>query len=327
MNLERKKVVITGGAGYIGSVLTNMLLKENYTVRVIDCLRNGGHALVSFFSKQNFEFIKGDLRDLVCVKKSLEDIDSVVHLAAIVGDPACKKNPLLAEEVNWQASKNLFELSKERGVKKFIFASTCSNYGKIPDSRRFINEEGVLIPVSLYAKLKVRCEEYFLRSEPDSMATTSLRFATAYGVSSRMRFDLTVNEFVKDATLRNKLIVFGEQFWRPYCHVEDISRACIKVLKADKKIIDHQVFNVGATEENYQKKTIVEMIRKRIPDLNVEYVHNDEDPRDYKVDFDKIKKTLSFRITKNISEGIDEVLRLMRSQVIGDPDDSRYKNY
>jgi len=321
-----KRVLVTGGAGYIGSVLTRQLLEQGYTVNVVDDLRWGAQSLASALKDTRFRFIKGDLRENNIQDKVLEGIDAVIHLAAIVGDPACKKEPRLAEEVNWHASKSLFDRAVNSGVKRFIFVSTCSNYGKMPDSSKYINEAGVLNPVSLYAKLKVKFEEYFLQRNTNSMAVTSLRFATAYGVSPRMRFDLTVNEFVKEAVLGRELIVFGKYFWRPYCHVEDLARACIYVLEADKNLIHKEVFNVGDTKENYQKHTIVELIKKRLPNTKVRIVDKDEDPRDYRVDFDKIKKRLKFQITKTVPDGIDEIVRNIDSGLIKDPDNNLFKN-
>ena len=321
-----KNILVTGGAGYIGSVLTRKLLEQGHNVRVADCLKWGGLALLPFFSNPRFEFSHVDLRSEQGRKRALQGISEVVHLAAIVGDPACKNEPELAEETNWQATKDLFNLARVFGVKRFIFASTCSNYGKISGSDSYIDETGVLNPISLYAKLKVKCEEYILRVSRDGMAVVSLRFATAYGVSGRMRFDLTVNEFAKDLALGKELLVFGEQFWRPYCHVEDICQACILALEADKKSVDGNIFNVGDTKENYQKRILVEMIRKCISSAKFTFVHKDEDPRDYKVNFEKIRKKLKFKIKKTVADGIDEVIALVRSGVIPDCDSAKYKN-
>jgi nucleoside-diphosphate-sugar epimerase len=295
------RVLVTGGAGYVGSVLTRKLLTQGYGVKVVDCLRWGGEALLPFFPNPNFEFINGDLRDADVRQKSVEGIDAIVHLAAIVGDPACKKDPALAEDINWNVSKQLFDLANAQGVSRFIFASTCSNYGKMPDSEEYIDEEGELNPISLYAKLKVRFENYLLHSEPKIMAATSLRFSTACGLSQRMRFDLTVNEFVKDVFLGRELVVFGEQFWRPYCHTEDLAQGCICVLEADRDIVDRNVFNVGDTTQNYQKQMIVDLIKEVLPQLKVRFVHKDEDPRDYKVNFDKINKGTGFQNREEIT--------------------------
>ncbi len=324
--LTEKKVLITGGAGYIGSVLTQKILERGYFVRVVDCLRWGGESLLQILTDPRLEFIKGDLRRDEVQRKALKGMGAVIHLAAIVGDPACKKEPKLAEEVNWLASKSLFDRASKMKIERFIFASTCSNYGKMTNTDSYIDEKGILNPISWYAKLKVKFEEYLLQNPSNSMTATSLRFATAYGVSKRMRFDLTVNEFVKEAVLGRELLVFGKNFWRPYCHVEDLTQGCLRALEANKKLIDKEVFNVGDTVENYQKATIVSLIRKRLPDMRVRFVHKDEDPRDYRVNFGKIKNKLRFQTTKRVENGIDEIIQHLHRGAFKNPDSSCYRN-
>lgn len=321
------KVLVTGGAGYIGSVLSRQLLQKGYEVRVFDVLRFGGESLLGIYDHPNFEFIKGDVRDESDVIQAVDGADAVVHLAAIVGDPACAKEPDLAREVNLTASKNLFDICHQtKKVKRFIFASTCSNYGKM-EGDGFINEESPLRPVSLYAELKVEFETYLLKSQTRSdFVPTSLRFATVYGLSPRMRFDLTVNEFTRDVALGKKLLIYGEQFWRPYCHVEDLARACILVLESEPSKVDHNVFGVGDTGENYQKKMLAEEIKNIVPKMQVEYVHKDEDPRDYRVDFSKIKNELNFRITKTVPDGISAIYTAVSQGIIRDSESEKYRN-
>lgn len=321
------KVLITGAAGYIGSVLTRQLLERGYFVRGLDSLIFGGESLISVYNYPNFEFIKGDIRDKKILLNSLQGIDAVVHLAAIVGDPACAKQSELAEETNWTATKMLFDLSVEaKNVKRFIFASTCSNYGKMKEVE-YVSEDSPLNPVSLYAKLKVKFEKYLLESDTrKDFVPTSLRFSTVYGLSPRMRFDLTVNEFVREVTLGKELEIYGEQFWRPYCHVEDLARACIIVLESDNKKVAHNVFNVGDTEENYQKKMIADEILKIIPSARIKYVPKDEDPRDYKVKFSKIKNELGYNITKTVPDGIRKISSMLNSGIISNSYSKKYKN-
>lgn len=324
--LTKKKVLITGGAGYIGSVLTKKILEQGYPVRVVDCLRWENELFPPFFIDPRLELIKGDLRKDEVQRRALKGVATVIHLAAIVGDPACKKEPKLAEAVNWSASKSLFDRAKRMKVERFIFASTCSNYGKMSKADSYIDEKGILNPISWYAKLKVKFEDYILKKSSHSMAVTSLRFATAYGISRRMRFDLTVNEFVKEAALGRELSVFGKEFWRPYCHVEDLAQGCLHTLEADKDLIDKEVFNVGDTRENYQKATIVSLISKRIPEMRVRFVHKDEDPRDYRVNFGKIKNKLKFSAAKTVENGIDEIIEHLSAGAFKNPDSSCYRN-
>ncbi len=322
-----KKILVTGAAGYIGSVLVRQLLNKGYFVRGFDILKFGGESLIGIYNHPNFEFIKGDIRKEDDVRKAITDVDGIVHLAAIVGDPACAKEPEKAESTNWNGAKLIFDLANESSnVKNFVFASTCSNYGKM-GGNDFVNEESPLRPVSLYAELKVKFEKYLLESKTrEDFIPTSLRFATVYGLSPRMRFDLTVNEFIRDVTLGRELEIFGEQFWRPYCHVEDLARACVLVLESDKEKVDHNVFGVGDTKENYQKKMIAEEILKIVPNAKINYVKKDEDPRDYRVDFSKIKNQLGFKITKTVPDGLREIHQIIVDGIISNPYSNNYKN-
>jgi len=325
--MTKKRVLVTGGVGYVGSVLVRELLKNGYSVRSFDIVKHEERFLEDFYKYRNLDFMKGDIKETADLEKSVRDVDYVVHLAAIVGDPACAKQPELAKQTNWDGSKLLFDIcNKTQNIKRFIFASTCSNYGKMSGSG-YVNEGSTLNPVSLYAQLKVGFEKYILAEKTrGDFVPVILRFATAFGVSPRMRFDLTVNEFVKDSYMGKKLVVFGEKFWRPYCHVQDLTNACIRMLEADQELIEKDMFNVGDTQENYQKQTIVELIKKHIPELKVEFVHKDEDPRDYRVNFDKINKTLGFKITKTVNDGVEELITFLESRVVKDPDDAIYRN-
>jgi len=310
-----QKILVTGGAGYVGSTLVGVLLGQNNRVIVVDNLSFGGEAIISYLHHPNFIFIKADLTDFMVVKEVFaeNDIDAIVHLAAIVGDPACSAQLELAEKVNWEASMNLLEEAMNKNVERFIFASTCSNYGKMNDSETYVSEESQLAPISLYAELKVKFEDVLLNQleKKNDFCPTALRFATVYGISPRMRFDLTVNEFVKELTLKRELEVFGGQFWRPYCHVVDFARAISLVLESEREQVAYEVFNVGDTQENYQKQKIVEEILKVLPEANVKYVPKNEDPRDYRVSFEKIQKTLGFKISKTVPDGILEIKHMI----------------
>jgi nucleoside-diphosphate-sugar epimerase len=193
------------------------------------------------------------------------------------------------------------------------------------DPDKFVDEEAELTPVSLYAKSKVAVEQAML-STNGQMCKTPLRFATVFGVSPRMRFDLTVNEFTRDLVTKKHLAVFGEQFWRPYIHVRDVARAIELVLNSPVEKVRHQVFNVGSTEENFQKKQLVELIQPYAPDANVEFVRKEEDPRDYRVSFAKINEQLGFDVTLSVRDGINEVASLLRNGMISDLDSTSYRN-
>jgi len=325
-----KNILITGGAGYVGSGLLRELLLKGYNVTCVDNLLFGEESLLDIQHNKNFTFYKCDIND----SKKLDEIflknnfDGVIHLAAIVGDPSCKLYSDLAIKTNLDSSKWLLERSKIAKVSKFIFASTCSNYGKMDDPEAYVDENSKLAPVSLYAELKVKFEKYMLSEmkKIDGFFPTSLRFSTVYGLSPRMRFDLTVNEFTKDLVLGKELIIFGEQFWRPYCHVKDFSNAFITVLDSPNEKVAYKVFNVGDTKENYTKKMIVNEILKILPNSKIKYVIKNDDPRDYRVNCDKIKNELGFKISMTVPDGIREIKRVIEENLIKDPEDQKYYN-
>lgn len=321
------KVLVTGGAGYIGSVLVRQLLNKGYKVRAFDSLKFGGEPLYDVMLHPHFEFVKGDVRNAEEVNKALEGIDSIAHLAAIVGDPACKKYSDEAKETNWEASIALFEEAEKSGVKRFVFASTCSNYGKMPDPDSFVTETSALNPVSLYAELKVKFEKYLLEERKDTqMCSTALRFGTVYGFSPRIRFDLTVNEFTRNAAIYGEQEIWGAQFWRPYCHVDDLARSVVLVLESSEEKVRANVFNVGSTEENYNKGMIIEEVCKAVPNTRVKYIEMNEDPRDYRVNFDKIKNELGFSITKRVPDGVKEIYTLLKTGIITDSFAQKFRN-
>jgi nucleoside-diphosphate-sugar epimerase len=324
---SKMRILVTGGAGYIGSTLTAMLLAKGHRVRVLDSLLHGGQSLLGVWAHPTFEFWRGDIRNGETIRAAVAEIDAVVHLAAIVGDPACARQPDLARAVNLEASLALLEESKRAGVSRFAFASTCSNYGKMQDLSQFVDETSELRPVSLYAETKVAVEHALLDpAHTDHLCATPLRFATVFGVSPRMRFDLTVNEFTLELLTKRRLVVFGEQFWRPYIHVRDVARAIMLVLEAPTPKVQNQVFNIGSTEQNYTKQQLVDLIQPYAPDAIIEYVHKQEDPRDYRVSFMKIKDQLDFEITRTVEDGIDEIARLVKNGIIQDSHDPRYRN-
>jgi nucleoside-diphosphate-sugar epimerase len=257
----KKWTLVTGGAGYVGSIVVDELLARGQRVRVVDSLLHGSvPSLMLAWGHEGFEFHRGDVRDRSFMASALEDVENVVHLAAIVGDPACARQPELAKEVNEGATTALLADAKSAGVDRFVFASTCSNYGKLSGDE-YATEEFDLAPVSLYAETKVAAELEVLGAANGALAPTCVRLATVFGTSPRMRFDLTVNEFTREVALDQDLVVYGEQFWRPYVHVRDAARAIVTVLGAPREAVSGEVFNVGDTDENYRKLDLVELLK------------------------------------------------------------------
>jgi nucleoside-diphosphate-sugar epimerase len=319
-------VLVTGGAGYIGALAVERLQSAGYEVTVLDVLLHGQAELAARLEDAGARVVRGDVRYPQSRTTALEGAQAVVHLAAIVGDPACARDPELSQEVNVDASRALAADARASGVERFVFASTCSNYGRMADPSIPIDERGALAPVSLYAEQKVAIERGLLVSGGAPPAPTCLRFATVYGAAPRMRFDLTVNEFTRDLWAGRRLEVFGEQFWRPYVHVSDAAAAIQTVLEAPERQVRGEVFNVGRSDENHRKLDLVELIVGRLGRGEVSYVHRDEDPRDYKVSFEKVRNELGFVPERRVPDGIDEIVRGLEEGRFGDPFDGRHSN-
>lgn len=316
------KILISGGAGYIGSVLTQRLLQWGHRVTVLDDLRMGGHGLLGVYGDPNFRLCKADIRDEVEVRYALKDQKVVIHLAALVGEPACQKDPVETREINLTATSSLLKLAKSAGVEQFIFASTCSNYGKVPGVK--LTEDVTLMPLSLYSETKVDAEGcVWAANEPRSgFATTIFRFATVYGVSPRMRFDLLINEFVRDAFVDGWLLIYGRESWRPFVHVRDIPYMFRLALEGPSAVAG-QVYNVGGY--NLSKMQIIACLKQRISPLVVEYKDGKADPRDYKVDFGKAEQ-LGFKTKFRPMDGIEEIVCALRDGLFDDPHSSLWRN-
>jgi nucleoside-diphosphate-sugar epimerase len=318
------KVLITGGAGYAGAILTQQLLSEDLDIRVLDSLVFGSRGLLGVYGHPNFEFIKGDIRDENIVRRSMEHVDAVFHLAAIVGEPLCKIVPEAAFQINQEAVSRMLKVAKDMGVKRFIFASSCSAYGT-SDANKYADEDCALNPVSLYAETKVESEKMVMNANVGDFVTCVLRFATIYGVSPRMRLDLILHEFIRDAYVQKNLLIFGPDHWRPLVHIRDAAALYTKILTADPTAIGGQVFNVGNTEENYTKLALAKMVKERLPDTKIEVVQGKADIRNYRVCFDRAKEILGFQTRKTVRDGIEELVGALERGVL-DPTDGEFTN-
>jgi nucleoside-diphosphate-sugar epimerase len=321
-----RTALVTGGAGYLGTGTCVELAASGRSVRVLDVLLHNQFECAANLRDQGVELIQGDVRDPEARAKALAGVDELVHLAAIVGDPACARDPRLSHEVNVEGSRALVNDAREAGCERMVFASTCSNYGRMADPTVPVTEDGVLAPVSRYAEQKVGIERALLECDHARPRPTCLRFATIYGVAPRMRFDLTVNEFTRDLWSGRHLEVFGERFWRPYVHVLDAARAIRHVLDQPEAKVGGQVYNVGRSGENYRKLDIVTEIRRQTTNGAVSYIKSDEDPRDYKVSFDKISRELGYETTRTVPDGIAEVINALSTGMFGDPYARAYRN-
>jgi len=315
-------ILITGGAGYVGSVLVRKLVSLGYDVKVIDSLVFGNDGISSLINEKKIEFFNLDIRETEKISSIIQNIDCVIHLAAIVGEPLCKKIPDAAKQINEFATKNLVNICKNKKVKRFIFASTCSNYGS---SQNVVNESSPVMPLSLYSECKVNSEKFILDQNNDIFETCVLRFATAHGLSPRMRFDLLVQEFLRDAIVDKKISIFGADFWRPLVHVEDMANACISAIDAPSQLISGQIYNVGNDKENYTKIKLAEIIKEFITDVEIEIIKSKKDPRNYKVSFEKIENSLNFEPKYTVRDSVIEILNDIQSGKI-DPRDSEFSN-
>jgi nucleoside-diphosphate-sugar epimerase len=319
-------VLVTGGSGYVGAALCAELIESGRTVRALDALVHGQEDVANGLGRAGVDVLRGDIRDPEMLERAVHGAHAVVHLAAIVGDPACARDPALAHDVNVEGSRAVIEAAVREGVRVLVFASTCSNYGRMSDPGTPVTESAALAPVSLYAEQKVAVERQLLDGLGVATAAVCLRFATVYGVAPRMRFDLTVNEFTRDLWGDRHLEVFGEQFWRPYIHVRDAGRAVRLILDAHVDEVRDDVFNVGSTKQNFRKIDLVDLVRSQVQRGTVEFVERSEDPRDYKVSFEKIRDRLGYMPTMTVADGIAEIASALDAGMFPDPFDPRYSN-
>lgn len=294
------KILITGGAGYVGTSLIPQLLEQNHKVHVYDSLLFGGDQILPFFRNLNFRFTRGDIRDIESLRKAVSDADVIIHLAAIVGYPACRKDPDLAKSVNVDGTQNLIDVSSDSQL--IMYGSTGSNYGAVED---ICTEESPLNPLSLYGQTKTLAEKMIL----ENRNAIAWRFATAFGVSARLRLDLLINDFTYKAVTQGYLVIYEKHFMRTFIHVHDMGRAFIFGIENQNKMVKN-VFNVGSGNMNYSKEQICEMIKSKT-NAYIHYadVGEDADKRNYVVSYKKIN-SLGFKTTITVEEGIEELVRV-----------------
>jgi len=298
----KNKILITGGAGYIGTTLVPKLLEKGFEVTVFDNLMIGGNQLLPFFRYKNFKFIKGDIRNLEELKSSTQNQDIIIHLAALVGFPACRMNPELAYDINVQGTLNLIEACNAEQT--IFYGSTGSNYGTVTD---ICTEETPLNPLSLYGETKTQAEHLLM----ERGNTIAYRFATAFGISPRLRLDLLINDFTNKCLRDGYLVVYEKNFMRTFIHVSDIAESFIFGIENIDKMINN-VYNVGDDSMNYSKEQICNMISEKTKAfVHFEEIGSDADKRNYIVSYDKISK-LGFKVKTSMEEGIDEIYNALK---------------
>ncbi len=317
------KVLLIGGAGYIGSSLLARLLHRGYKVRLMDAFVYGEAPITDQLGHHNLEVMRADFRNVHDVVYAMRGVDSVVHLGAIVGDPACALDPDLTVEVNLLATRTIAEVAQANGVRKFVFASTCSVYGA---SDELLDERSALHPVSLYARSKIACERVLLSLRDGAFCPVILRFGTIYGLSGRTRFDLVVNLLAAKAVSEGRITVYGREQWRPFLHVHDAARAVLAVMESREQQLTECVFNTGSNEQNYTLGQVGEIINRMVPSAELICTDWIADRRNYRVDFSRIRRTLNFYPQYTIEQGIQQVLDAIRCGTVVDYRDPKYSN-
>jgi nucleoside-diphosphate-sugar epimerase len=318
-----KDVLVIGGAGYIGSALLPKLLEDGYRVRVLDMFLYGTEPIANVAKHPRLELVKGDFRQVDKVVTAMKGMDAVIHLGAIVGDPACDLDEQVTIDINLSATQMIAQVAKASGISRFVFASTCSVYGACDD---LLDEHSEVIPISLYGQTKLAAERGLQQLSDHLFMPTIVRFATIYGLSGRMRFDLVINLLTAKAKTEGVITVHGGDQWRPFVHVDDAALAVLKVLQAPLALVGNQTFNVGSNAQNYTISQIGEIIRDRV--MGAELIQNAEarDKRNYRVSFDKIVRVLQFQPAWTVERGIDQVLEAIATGEVVDYRDAQHSN-
>lgn len=321
-----EKILVIGGGGYIGSNLVRRLLKQSYTVRVLDKFMYGEQSLADIRNDPKLEVVNGDTRHLEILSQSIQDVDAVVHLAELVGDHACSINTKVTQDINYLATSLVASVCKHYQINRLVYTSSCSVYGG-SEGNELLSENSMLNPISLYAKMKVNSEQALIAMADKNFGPTILRLATVYGWSDRPRFDLVVNTLAVKALQEGKITLFGGDQWRPNVHVADVAKAIQLVLEAPFDLVANQIFNVGSEDQNYTISQLGDIIKAEIPTASIE-VHSElTDKRNYKVDFSKIRNQLIFKPDFQIAHAVAEISKAFQDNKVGDYLNPIYHNH
>lgn len=317
-------ICVVGGAGFLGSVLAELLLDEGYEVTILDAFLYGDEGIRHLLDRPALSLVSGDLRDITATVRAFRYADAVVHLGALVGDPACDIDERLTLEINRDASAKAAAIASGLGIERFIFASTCSVYGASDD---LLDEESPLDPISVYARSKMETEELLLAQSGHGFWPTVLRFGTLYGRSQRERFDLVVNLLTAQAVVTGEITVFGGSQWRPFVHVRDVADAILGCLRAPCRTVGGRVFNVGGDEQNHTLAEIVDIISAAVPSVQVHVAPGIAQEADYRVSFARIRSAIGFVPRRTIADGVAEIAASIARGAVSDYTDPRYSNY
>lgn len=309
------KILVTGGAGYIGAVLTGHLLANEIETAVFDRLVYGGESLLAYFAHPLFRFLPGDVRRPEQLAEAIAGADAVVHLAAIVGEAACALDEKDAWSVNYGGTETVLAAARKAGVPRFLFVSTCSNYG-ISNPGEIADETYPLRPISEYARAKVAAEQHVLTNSGDVCAL-GLRLGTICGLSPRMRFDLLVSEMARSAVLGDPIRVFAPAAWRPFLHIRDAARAIQTCLEAPEDRVRGKIFNVVG--ENCQKEHLAKLVLKHYPHASIEITEKQADLRDYRASGERIRRDLGFTTRLTVEDAFVETAAAVSAGVFRDP--------
>ncbi|MFN8390002.1 MAG: NAD-dependent epimerase/dehydratase family protein [Bdellovibrionota bacterium] len=301
-------VLVVGGAGYIGSHVVDQLLRAGFPVRLLDTFIYGKDSIQEFLGNSRFEAIEGEVTDIMKLTEAMSGVSAVVHLAGLVGDPACAVDESFTRHTNVIATRMLKEIAISLGVPRFVFASSCSVYGA---NEREVDELSELNPVSLYAHTKIDSEKELLSLIDESFSVTILRFATVFGHSRRPRFDLVANLFTAQAYNEGRITLSGADQWRPFIHVSDLARAVVMVIQADPDLVGGQTFNVGDSRLNMTIGQLAEQVQAIVSEERpVEVVSQaiEGDRRNYFVSFRKIHRVLGYQASVLVADGVREML-------------------
>jgi nucleoside-diphosphate-sugar epimerase len=316
-------VLVIGGAGYVGSVTIGSLLNRGFSVTVMDALMYGDDSIRDYHGREGFSVVKGDLRSVEDIVRASKGADAIVHLGALVGDPACAHDETLARAVNLDATRTVASVARGLGISRLLFASTCGVYGA---SEGLLDEDSPLDPVSVYSMTKQESEDILLSQPSEGFAPTILRFGTFFGPSKRPRFDLVVNALVAKALREGEVTIFGGDQWRPFLHVADGADAIVACLEAPTDVVGYRVYNVGSDAENHTLAELGRLVVEAVPGSTLTVGPAASVEANYRVSFKRIREELGFLAPRTLAQGICELRDELELGGIGDHDDPRYSN-